>query len=236
MAKPSKQTIIKGHCPECGSDRNAAVVGFHEVLWEDDGVSGGQEYRILRCEGCGTVYFQTSSYSTEELAEEWIDELNSYESTPKMHISYWPPPILRPIPQWTLLVSDRVLRRLLREMYAALNSDLRVLTAIGARTAFDRASELLGVDERLPFRQKLDALVRAGKISTGEKDTLTILIDAGGAAAHRAWRPEKDDLSTMIDVVEALLHREFHLPKQVKALKEAVPPKAPQPKKPKGKP
>jgi hypothetical protein len=199
--------------------------------------TGGKEYRILRCEGCGTVYFQHASYSTEEMvAGEWNDEFNSYEYSPRMHISYWPPPITRPVPEWALLLSDIVLRRLVKEMYAAFNSDLSVLAAVGARTAFDRTSELLGVDEHLTFGDKLDALVTLGKISTSEKDTLTILVDAGGAAAHRAWRPERDDLNTMIDVIEALLGREFHLSKRVKALKEAVPPKPSRSKKPKGTP
>jgi hypothetical protein len=46
--------------------------------------------------------------------------------------------------------ADPDLGGLLTEMYAALNNDLRVLAAIGARTAFDRSSELLGVDASLP--------------------------------------------------------------------------------------
>jgi len=110
-------------------------------------------------------------------------------------------------------------------MYTALSNDLRVLAAIGARTAFDRSSERLGVATTLTFAKELDRLVEMGKISKDERDTLGVLVDAGNAAAHRAWRPKPKELSTMIDVVEAFLHRAFILGDGIQNLKAAVPPK-----------
>jgi hypothetical protein len=44
---------------------------------------------------------------------------------------------------------------LLIEMYAALDADLRVLAAVGARTVFDRASEKFGVDPAESFAGNL---------------------------------------------------------------------------------
>jgi hypothetical protein len=122
-------------------------------------------------------------------------------------------------------MADVTLGNLLSEMYTALNNDLRVLAAIGARTAFDRSSELLGVDSKLPFNQKLDQLVTMGKISKDERDTLEVLIDAGSAAAHRGWRPKPKAVNTMMDVVEAFLHRGFILGDGIQKLKAAVPSK-----------
>lgn len=110
-------------------------------------------------------------------------------------------------------------------MYAALDNDLRVVAAVAARTAFDRASELLGIDPAIGFQEKLDSLGANGKISIDEESTLQVLVDAGNAAAHRGWRPKPEELSTMIDVVESFLHRSFIVGDGVAKLKAAVPPK-----------
>jgi hypothetical protein len=108
-------------------------------------------------------------------------------------------------------------------MYTALNNDLRVLAAIGARTVFDHSSELLGVAPGLTFARKLDELLNQGKVSTDERDTLDVLVDAGSAAAHRGWRPKPKELNTMMDVVETFLHRSFILGDGIKKLKAAIP-------------
>jgi Domain of unknown function (DUF4145) len=65
-----------------------------------------------------------------------------------------------------------------------------VLAAIGLRTAFDRASELLGIDPNKTFAGKLSQLVVDGHIGSTEKASLDVLTDAGGAAAHRGWKTQ----------------------------------------------
>ena len=69
------------------------------------------------------------------------------------------------------------------EMYVALDNDLRVVSAIAARTVFDSASELLGIEPAISFQEKLDRLGANGKISIDEEHTLQILVDAASAAA-----------------------------------------------------
>jgi len=76
----------------------------------------------------------------------------------------------------------------LSEMYSALDNDLSVVSAIAARTVFDRA---------------LAGLRSKGKIRSDEEDTLRVLVNAGSAAAHRDWRPKPEKLNTMIEVVES---------------------------------
>src|SRR5258707_10670762 len=100
--------------------------------------------------------------------------------------TYWPAPVERKPPKWieSIEFADQTLGHLLTEMYTALNNDLRVLAAIGARTAFDRSSELLGVDSNLTFDRKLNELVTIGKVGKDEREILNVLVDAGSAAAH----------------------------------------------------
>jgi hypothetical protein len=95
------------------------------------------------------------------------------------------------------------------ELYGAMDNDLRMLAAIGIRTTYDIASELLGIDPTLTFEKKLDALVCSGRISIVDKDRLEMMVDAGSASAHRGWRANP---STMMDVLEHFVHDSFVAP------------------------
>jgi hypothetical protein len=174
-----------------------------------------------------TVYFRRDVWFSEW---ETIGE-NPYTGEPQresgVETTYWPAPVEPKTPEWIteIVAADKTLGNLLSEMYAALNNDLRVLAAIGARTAFDRSSELLKVDAALGFNDKLDELHNMGKVSKSERDTLEILVDAGSAAAHRGWVPKPEEINTMMTIVEAFLHRTFILDDGIRKLKAAVPPK-----------
>jgi hypothetical protein len=180
--------LIKGHCPRCGKGRNAFVRREHIVEHPDagDGVSAADTGMILECCGCNIVYFRRDYWLSE-----W-DEIDEHPVTGQRMLvrgigtSYWPSPVKRTRPAWlsNIEAADRQLHALLEELYVALDSDLRVLAAIGARTAFDRASELLGVEPALRFEEKLFKLGADGKISINEEETLQVLVDAGSAAAH----------------------------------------------------
>jgi hypothetical protein len=232
--------IIKAHCPGCGEVRNAYVRGRHVGNWSDDdsAASSSDTATILECCGCERLFFRRDYWFSEW---ETIVE-NPHTGEPQreggVETTYWPAPVKRKTPDWIdeIAAADKTLGRLLSEMYTALNNDLRVLAAIGARTAFDRSSELLKVDAALTFSEKLDKLVAIGKVSETERDTLDVLVDAGSAAAHRAWVPKPMELNTMMTIVEAFLHRTFILSDGIKKLKAAVPPKPPRQKKAKGLP
>lgn len=149
---------ITAQCPTCGADRNAQVIAEHEVTagpTEEpfDPTLRGAAYRILKCAGCDTIYFQRESLqilSDESDGEFDFDELKNHvlqlrEYDPS-HIldeetSYWPAP--RPKlqrPDWHKL-SDSILVSLLDSVYTALEHDLRVLAAIGMRVVFERAGK-----------------------------------------------------------------------------------------------
>jgi len=221
--------IIMAHCPKCGGDRKAYVRGEHTVHWSDKNspLESSDTGLILECCGCTRVFFRRDYWFSE-----W-EEIGQNPYTGELRreggveTTYWPAPVRREPPDWieSIEEADQTLGRLLSEMYAALNNDLRVLAAIGARTAFDRSSVFLGVDAALPFAGKLDELVKMGKIGGDERETLNVLVDAGSAAAHRGWRPRPGELNTMMGAVEAFLYRAFVLGDGIRKLKAAVPSK-----------
>jgi hypothetical protein len=149
--------------------------------------------------------------------------------------TYWPSPAARLRPKWLDKIeqSEPDFGSLIHEMYTALDNDLRVVSAIAARTVFDCASELLGIDSMLRFQDKLNRLRTSGKISTEEEGALQVLVNAGNAAAHGAWRPSREQLKTMMEVLESFLHRSFIVGDGIAKLKAAVPPK-PRREKPQG--
>jgi hypothetical protein len=222
MSGPTESLAsVKGHCPACGPDVWADVVAHHQSSFHDreDDTYGQIEYRILRCRGCEAVYFQRDEMFSEDFDPETGDLLHT--------VSYWPAPSKREKPNSSLDLAavDIDLHSLFDDIYVALNNDLRVLAAIGIRTAFDRATDLLGINPAKNFAQKLTDLVTRGKIGSSEKDTLDILTDAGSAAAHRGWKPKPEELDTMMSIIEAFLYRTFILDAAAKSLKKNVPPK-----------
>ena len=224
---PPDPKIIRGHCPNCGSGRKAYVRCKHVVhsTDEDDGTSASDTGIILECCGCERIYFRRDYWFSgwETIGDHPITGEPRLEGG--VETVYWPAAVSRQRPNWLEKIgaAERDLGKLLEEMYAALDNDLRVLSAIAARTVFDRASKLLRVDPAMGFKEKLDRLGATGRISPDEKEILQVLVDAGSAAAHQGWRPNVDELSTMIEVVESFLHRSLVLGDGIEKLKASVP-------------
>jgi len=212
-----KVVQIKSHCPRCGPDRYANVLYRHKETGDDDerGVWETITSYMLQCGGCKTVFFQEDYMSSED-----VDP----DGRPVKRITYYPAPAKRKRPDWfSLLDLEQGLYSLLNETYRALDADAPVLSATGARTIFDRASELLRINPALSFKDKLDQLQNKGHISASERTHLDILVDAGSAAAHRGWRPTADQLDTVMSIVETFIHRRFILESEVKRLKAQIP-------------
>jgi hypothetical protein len=213
------ENIIKGHCPQCGANRNARVLHEHTDRWNDDNIAGSETSRMLMCRGCDTVYFETRS----------VDSQDFDQDGPIERVTYYPAPSKRDEPPWMfeMILEDDKLHSLLKETYAALNNDARVLAAVGLRTIFDRTSEKFGVDPSKSFKAKLDELVALGKIGQAERDSLDVLTDAGGAAAHRGWRPTVKQLGTLMNIGEAFLYRTIILDAEAQRLKKSIPQRNP---------
>ncbi len=210
-------TEIRSHCPNCGPGRYANVLHCHEETSHEEKYDIWETTKsyMLQCGGCKAVFFQEDYVCSDD-----------YEpgGDLKHRITYYPAPAKRKRPDWFSLVDLEIgLYRLLNETYNALDVDARVLAATGARTIFDRASELLKIKPALTFSAKLDQLQNKGHISASERTHLNILTDAGGAAAHRGWEPTSDQLNTVMSIVETFIHRKFILESQVKRLKAQIP-------------
>ena len=200
--------------------QTADIVCQHVERYEDLDFNESMSYSILECRGCGEHYFKTCNMNSEDYS---MSERHGlvYNKREK----YWPPSGVRRKPEWEgrLFHKDQVLRSLFNDVYVALDNNLGVLAAIGMRTAFDRASKLLGIDPDMPFDRKLARLETEDRITGQEKTVLEVLVEAGSAAAHRGWSPQPNQLDAMMAILEGFIHRAFILPDLGVELEKQVP-------------
>ena len=220
MTDEGSRAILRGHCPNCGADRNAEVLAEDTVEDEDKaiGIWGRSTYSILRCLGCDIRYIRRVQACSEDA--EPVDDPETGERFWSINeqVAYWPARsrVRRGRPRWLWLafefeINNAELAALLAELYTALDNDLHILATIGMRTVFDYASQLLGTDPNQSFAEKLKELAAGNKIGGEEKGILSGLADAGNAAAHRGWKPTKVDIGHLMDALENFLERAFVL-------------------------
>lgn len=219
--------VLDGHCPDCNGSRKSEIVADYcdHESYDHGTIWFRVFYRVMKCCGCGAVFIQKEEIFSEDKTVIEDPITGEYESHIPSKIEHWPAPTVRDRPEWWYRLSqlDDQLSSLMVEVYSALDNGLRVVAAIGIRTTFDRASELLGINTNLTFREKLDELGSQGKIGASEIEVMAVLIDAGSAAAHRGWKPNSDDLESMISILEAFLYRTLILPDEARRLKSSVP-------------
>ncbi|KPM14071.1 DUF4145 domain-containing protein, partial [Citromicrobium sp. WPS32] len=105
------------------------------------------------------------------------------------------------------------------------DNQAHILTAIGLRTALDRATEVIGIDPAKTFDEKLNELRNGGWIGQTERDILGVVTDAGNAAAHRGWEPDSQEVSELLSSLEVFLHRAFIVGQKALGIKKSIPAK-----------
>lgn len=217
--------LTNGHCPSCGGGRRAEIVASHQERSDDDhaAVWAQDTFNILKCRGCDTIYIQHEHLFSEDIDYRETQE-GGWEQYSIPKVTYWPAPAKRERPVWLDELDDHSLRTVLAEIYGALDSDYRILAAIGARTVLDRAMVLLGATEN-SFPGKLSELKDKGIVSEHEKEILLVLTDAGSASAHRAWQPTPGNVATVMSGMESFLHRTMIFGKEISKVRKDIPPR-----------
>ncbi|MBP9048509.1 MAG: DUF4145 domain-containing protein [Tabrizicola sp.] len=191
----------------------------------DNGLECIHEYFAFQCKGCDTTFFCRSSANSEDTLQLEDEKGNSFEDL-VFRKEYFPTEgrayFLLEVDPELAQIAPRV-SALLAETVRAANSGLNTLSAIGARTTFDSAAEYLKIEPDLPFSDKLEALRKIGHISGKEKGFLEVLIDAGGAAAHRGWMPSDIELMSIIEIITGFIGASILRPNSVKNLSTAIP-------------
>lgn len=226
---------MRAQCPTCDGERVCFVHGHYDKRWDwNDGgheISGRDEHRLLECRGCETVFYQCGKSNSEDFDFSWNPHTGREEQYHPVTITTFPSVEKTPKkrPDW-LLRPNRVEPRLgmiLREMYSARDTGSFILASIGLRTAFDRASELLGVAPEETFISKVESLLQRGFVGQAEADALGVVADAGSAAAHRGWSPSEEEFDALLVALEHFLERNIVSDNKALAVKASIPRKPP---------
>lgn len=176
-----------------------------------------QLYEVMECQKCKTLTFCINT----------MIHPGSGDSYP-YKTEYFPPRPVREKPKWLNKLGPQF-KKLLQEVYPAIDNSLHCVASTGIRTVLDRMmSDVVG-DEG-DFRAKASKLEKTGHIDSDEKDMLLDVIDAGSASAHRGFSPNKSTVYHMLDITEAVLERIYIQPtiritlrKKAKLVKKVTP-------------
>jgi site-specific recombinase XerD len=160
------------------------------------------------------------NHESVKYTQEYLEELH-----------YTPIPSRRR-PKWVSDL-DKETADLLREVYAAVDYSLYVIASTGVRTILDRVI-VEAIGDRRTYNEKLDALMDKHYIDEIEAQTISPVIEAGNASAHRGFKPTKEKLNDMLDITENLLEkikvapkRKARLAQKANALRAIVPKRPP---------
>nr|WP_094461895.1 DUF4145 domain-containing protein [Pannonibacter phragmitetus] len=230
MTREAKDPV-KEHCPTCDGERACDVHGHIYVpwTWEDrygHSMCGGVDHSLLQCRGCETVFYLHDSWNEIDV-EQWYDENGEEQGAANRTKVTYPRPDSKNRPIWLDSIGnvDEQLQNILDQMYTTYENKAYILTAIGLRTALDRGTEVLGIDPAKTFQEKLAELQSGGWIGSTEHDILSVIADAGNAAAHRGWMPEPKEISELLYAIEVFLQRAFLVEKKALKVRERIPEK-----------
>ena len=203
----------KSHCPTCGRDQNCDLHGRVYRPWDysdrsGNSTSGGVTHSLFECRGCNTVFYETSAWDDNDI-DRWYDHWGKEQQEANYTKATFPRPSLRSRPAWVEREGwvDAELRRIIEETYGAIEAGSLTLSLIGLRSTLDRCFVILGIDPAMTFVEKIDALHTEHYIGKSEYDGLTVLVNAGNAAAHQGWRAEQDHVARLLDVLENFIQR-----------------------------
>ncbi len=229
-SKKAKQPKIeKAHCPTCNRQQNCKLHGRVDKpwKWEDrygHSMVGGDIYSLFECCGCETVFTEKSSWDENDI-DQWYDH-NGDEQSEAVHTKTTSPrPPARPRPDWLDKIGtlDPILFHILDETYSCFDEKCFILAAIGLRTALDSCVAAVKIEPAKSFQEKLKELKDQGFIGETEHDILTVLTDAGSAAAHRGWSPNEEQTAHLMDVLENFIHRVLVNGKKALEMKGGIP-------------
>lgn len=210
---------LKAFCANCKGDRNCEIKGHHRVSDSDGRVDWWCDWYLLVCCGCDHVFAQSVASDSESHYPVGYDREGNLEYEHNEHIRSWPARFKRSRPTWLDTLERDIehakasdFSACLVQLYEALDHDLNILAAIGIRTSFDVASEILGVDPDKGFESKLAEMENKSLITPSQRSDFEVLINAGNASAHRGWNPSFQDLDPLVDTLEHFINDTFVVP------------------------
>jgi hypothetical protein len=203
---------IKLPCRRCGLATNHVIKHVETVANDAERAFLDDRYEVVKCLGCDCVTIR-----------HLFSELDYIDDEIKTNAVFYPPLTFRKWPEWAKSL-DQTLQDLLYQVYVAVHNKLNRLAAMGIRAILEYLMVSQQTDKGT-FHENLEAFEKSGAISTAQKETLRIILDAGSATIHRGYNPQEIDVISILDITELVLKDIFVNRPAMQSLKQRIPPR-----------
>jgi hypothetical protein len=209
--------IVKVKCPECGGGfKNHVVLCEHNDEWvdEENRENGATTYQVCKCQGCDAVRFRVDAWDTYNIDPYTGEAESTITVYPEFVANKREPAITESLTD----VAPQV-DRIYRETVAALNAGTLILAGAGLRAiveAICQKENSKGGD----LQQKIDGLVKQGKLAQRQADLLHEERYLGNFAIHEVEPPSQSEIEDGLVIVEAMLTTLYVVPQRGARLKE----------------
>lgn len=124
-------------------------------------------------------------------------------------------------PEWYESLGETQ-KALILEIDCALSNNLEALPTIGLRTLLE-VIMVEKIGDIGTFAKKVECFTKEGYVTSEMSETLSHVLDAGNASAHRAYFPSREDLITCVELVKHLMHGIYILKPRVKKVADNTP-------------
>ena len=214
--------VIPSLCNTCAHETEHDIIHHRANQLQQGDEVRLTEYKTVACRGCRETSLRIEMWHFDYLPEPG-------NKGKLIGVEYQPPRLWHRPPDWldNLEEVDADLKGLLDEVYSVCNDQQIRLLSMGIRTALDRVMVLILGNDIGSFEQKLDAMVDAGNLTRRQRDNLSIVIDAGSASSHRAYRPPTELVKEMVAVAEGIIRDHYFTGPMLQTAKQQIPPRPP---------
>lgn len=202
MTMPPKQEH-RAFCGRCRRETRHTVLAAHRSTWKSEdwqapGMHGSDEYAVLQCNGCDAVHYQTTSWSSEDGPDAYIQR---YPTVPTLDGH-------APISAEHL---PRDIAALYTETIAAVQAGAPILAAVGLRAIVEGVCRERRCEGR-NLQERIDRLVETGALAAQQVQFLHQHRLIGNEAAHEMRAPLREELAAALSITEGLLRTLYELP------------------------
>jgi hypothetical protein len=204
-------------CPTCNTPTRHTVVAALDTDGGDDDFQYEADYQVVQCDGCQTVSFRWRLTDSESYV---LDDYGARVGQEE-RIRFFPPRLVghRALADDYFLPLD--LRSVYREVVEAAASGFFVLVGIGLRAIVERVCVEEGA-KATGFKDKVECLVKMGRLTMSDAALLEPIRDLGNDAAHEALAPSIGDVMNALSVVEHLLNAVYLMKHKAEQLEDSV--------------
>lgn len=212
------------HCNKCSGERQHEVLHFERVPWQEEipghyTVEGCNSYELVKCCGCHNVSLWHQS---------WFSEIEDENGRPIITTKIYPPAIYGREPKWLQTLfryfpdDGDFITDLMKDIYVALTNQSPRLALMGVRALLEQVM-IDKVDDQGSFKRNITQFEARGFVTAKQREILEVVIEAGHAVTHRAFKPTMRDVDNVIAITENIIESTYVNSERISEIRKNIP-------------